>query len=82
MYMAKGNFQSLRELKEKAQTNRYKVQQMAIKSSVFQNTQVQPGAATERNRSANKQRFLNEKICRPKDSIAGVLSYHGNQHVK
>ena len=26
MYMAKGNFQSLRELKEKAQTNRYKVQ--------------------------------------------------------
>jgi hypothetical protein len=55
---------------------------MATKSNVFQNTYVEPGAVTEKNRSASKQRYLNEKICRPKDNMSSVLSYRGNECVE
>lgn len=72
----------MRELKEKAETKRYKVQVTATKSSIFQNTHVEYGANTEKNRSASKQRFANKTLCRPKDSMDSVLSYRGNEQVE
>jgi hypothetical protein len=52
--MAKSEFQSLRDLKEKAQTKRYKEQCVKNKSNVFASHDVLPGDKQEQNRSASK----------------------------